>query len=139
MDCLSSIFLSSEQEYIDRFCEEYKDSIKTPDGFVISCRNPEQKAHHFCCGSINKFKILRAQRILWSKYILLHPNDRIVLENTKNKDSLVFFLTEKRKPYLVVCRIIKEKELDLISGFPVFGKKSEIYRKPQLPYKFYQN
>ena len=136
MKSLSNLFLNSEQEYIEEFCKAYKDPIKTSDGFTVYCNNINQRAHHFCCGTINKFQPVRAQRILWAKYILLNPEERTILGNVKDKNSLLFFMARKRDSYLVICRVINDKDLDLISGYPVFGKKSEDYKKPNFPYKF---
>ncbi len=139
MDELSTVFFDSEKEYIKRFCEEYKNPIKTPDGFIVSCKYIKETAHHFCYGKINKFQETRAHRILYAKYILLHPEERILLENQKIKDALLFFYLKRRNSYLVVCRVVGEKNLDLVSGYPVFGNKVLDFQEPRFPFKFFQN
>lgn len=141
MSNLSSVFYNSEKEYIEEFCREYKDPIKTPDGFIVRCQNVRQQADHFCRGGksgIHKFQEARAHRILYAKYILLHPKERTILKNSKTQDKLLFFFHEKRNSYLVICHIVNKNNLDLISGYPIFGKKVQDLLNPKPPYKFYQ-
>ncbi|MDP2749833.1 MAG: hypothetical protein Q8O89_03300 [Nanoarchaeota archaeon] len=132
---LTTVCLDTEEEHIQRFCDEYKDEIVTPDGFVIFCKYPEKTAKHICCGKNGVFQKTRAQRILWPKYILLNPSERIVLIDTTNKSTL-FFFTKRRKPHLVVCNELGGK-LNLISSFAVGGKRIEKYRNGESPYEFY--
>jgi len=140
MNNLQSIFYNSEKEYIEEFCKEYKDPIKTPDGFIVLCQNIKQKAYHFCEGSVHKFQRRRAQRILYPKYIFLYPEERVILKNQNIKNKLFFFFYRKRNSYLIICRIMNKNklDLDLTSGYPIFGKKIKDLLGPNPPYKFYQ-
>src|SRR3990167_2778346 len=100
---LSTLFWETEEEYIQKFCETYKDEIKTPDGYIVFCKYIDKTAKHFCRGKDGKtFQKTRAQRILWAKYILLNLNERIVLIDTST-DNILFFLTRERCSHLVVC------------------------------------
>jgi len=139
MDGLRNLFFGlDKKEYIKEFCKEYKYPIKTPDGFIVSCKYLEKTAHHFCCGQINEFQIKRAQRVLYAKYILLNPEERTIIENQKTKDNLLFFFSRKRNFYIVICRIVKGRNLDLVSGYPISGKKVLLLQKPHSPYRLYR-
>lgn len=137
MEALRTIFLSSEKGYIDEFCNEYKDSIKTPDCFTVVCKYPVGTAKHICGGRKKKFQPVRARYILWPKYILLHPEERTVLFDNKSK-NLIFFLDKSHIPYAVICKPSKDGKLNLISGFVVGGKRLVNYRKIELPYSLYK-
>lgn len=140
MDRLSTIFLRSENDYINKFCEEYKDPIKTPDGFIIKCIYLRKTAIHFICGGKStKFQKARAQRLLWAKYILLNPDERKLLIDRKT-NNIIFFFDKNRKYYAVICRPIDEskKILELISGFIVSGNRITTYREANPPYEYFQ-
>jgi len=122
---------------LQEFCNTYREEITTPDGFVVFCKYLEQTAKHFCRGKDGKtFQKVRAQRMLWAKYILMNPSERIVLNDTQTSNTL-FFLTKKRHPHLVVCRKLGTK-WNLISSFAVGGKRAEKYRNGKSPYVFYK-
>ena len=137
MDNIVTLFLNSEQEYIDRFCEEYKNPILTPDGFIIECKYLKKTAYHFCCGKNGKhFHQARASKILWAKYILMNCDQRIILQDCRT-NNLIFFLS-KRTPYAVICSILYENKLNLISGFMVSGKRGVAYKNGKPPYVFFK-
>ena len=114
------------------FC--IKDEIKTPDGLTVFCKYLEKTAKHFCCGKNGPFQKTRAQRILWAKYILFNPSERILLKDTSTGNRL-FFLTRKRLPHVVVCNKLDGK-LNLVSSLLVGGGRAEKYRKGEPPYEF---
>lgn len=132
---LTTLHRDTEDEYIKEFCEVYKEEIHTPDGFVIFCKYLESTAKHVCCGTEKVFQKTRAMRILWAKYILLNPEERIVLKDTST-DNLLFFLTRTKIPHVVVCKKLEDK-WNLISSFAVGGKRAEQYRKGKPPYEFF--
>lgn len=134
---LITISRETEQEYIDLFCSEYKNSITTPDGFVIVCKHPEETARHICGGKTKKFQEPRARYILWPKYIFQKTDERIVLRDNSSK-NIIFFFEKKRIAYAVICSPLKSGELNLISGFITGGKRVVDYRKGNPPYSFYK-
>ncbi len=133
---LITLIRDTEAEYIQDFCEAYKDEITTPDGFVIFCKYLEQTAKHFCCGKNGPFQKTRAMRILWAKYILMNPDERIVLKDMTTGNTM-FFLTRTKTPHIVICNKLDGK-WNLISAFAVNGKRAQQYRKGQPPYEFFQ-
>lgn len=136
-DGLITLIRDTEEEYIREFCAAHQDDIITPDGFTVFCKYPEKTARHICRGKEDKvFQKTRAQRILWAKFILLHPDERIVLTDNQSK-NLLFFLTRHRHPHLVVCSKLDEK-WNIISSFAVSGKRAEKYRNGEPPYDFYK-
>ena len=135
MDTLKTIFLNSEQEYIDKFCAEYKDEIKTPDGFIIVCKYLNETALHICGGKSKKFQPTRARYILWPKYILLHLQERTKLFDNSSK-NIIFFLDRSKISYAVICGKLRDGRLNLISGIVVGGKRAVDYRKGNPPYSF---
>jgi len=137
MDELITIFPESEKEAIERFCSEYENEINTPNGFVVVCKYPVETAKHICGGKKRKFQSTRARYILWPKYIFLHPEERIVLQDNKTK-NLIFFHEEKSIAYAVICRPLRGGKLDLISGFVVRGTRAVKYREGRPPYSFYK-
>ncbi len=141
MNGLCTIFLRSEDDYINKFCEEYKNPIETPDGFIIKCTCLRKTAIHFIYGSFKpaKFQKSRAQRLLWAKYILLNPDERKLLIDKKT-NNIIFFFDKNRKYYAVICRPIDEskKILELISGFIVSGNRITAYREANPPYEYFK-
>ena len=136
-DGLITLIRDTEEEYIEEFLAAHQDDIITPDGFTVFCKYPEATARHICRGKEGKvFQITRAQRILWAKFILLHPEERIVLKNSQN-NNLLFFLTRQRQPHLVVCNKVDGK-WNIISSHAVGGKRAEQYRNGTPPYGFYK-
>lgn len=137
-DGLVTLCRETEEEYIEEFCNAYKDEIVTPDGFVIFCKYLEQTAKHVCRGQDKKtFQRVRAQRILWAKFILMNPSERIILSDTQSSNTL-FFLTDTKRPHVVVCKKLGDK-WNLISSFAVGGKRAEKYRNGKPPYTFYKS
>ncbi len=135
---LTTICLSSEIDYIERFCEIYKDEIITPDGFRIICKYPKETAKHFCRGGDKKqFQAGRAYRIEWGKDILLNPKERKVLLDNKT-NNLIFFYENGRVAYAVICSPQKNGQLNLVSGFIVGGRRTIDYREGKPPYSFYE-
>lgn len=134
---LETVFENSEQGYINRFCEEYKDKIKTPDCFTIVCKDLKKTAYHICYGKVNRFQGSRAQRILWPKYILMHPEKRDILINQKN-NNFIFFYSEKRKHYIAVCKKLKKEIFNLITGYPVSGQILKDLKAVKYPYSYYK-
>ena len=134
---LKSIFRDTEEEYIQEFCEAFKEEIQTPDGFTVFCKYLRKTAIHICRGQDGKvFQPARAQRILWAKYILMHPNERIVLTN-EITGNLLFFLTKERNPHLIVCNKLEEK-WNIISSHLVGGKRAKAYLSGKPPYPYYK-
>jgi len=132
---LKTLFCGTEEEYIQEFCEIYKEEIHTPDGFIVFCKYLESTAKHVCRGGKKgPFQETRAMRIPWAKYILMNPDERIVLKDTSS-DNILFFLTRKKMPHLVVCKKLDNK-WNLISSLVVGGKRAEKYRKGKPPYEF---
>lgn len=136
-DGLTTLIRETEEQYIQDFCNAYKDEFTTPDGFVIICKYLEQTAKHVCCGGDGgAFQPVRAQRILWAKFILMNPSERIILTDTQTKNT-IFFLTRSRHPHVVICRKLGDK-WNLISSFAVGGKRAEKYRNGKPPYEFFK-
>jgi hypothetical protein len=136
-DGLITLIRDTEDEYIQEFLVAHQGDITTPDGFTVFCKYPEKTALHICRGGDGKvFQKTRAQRILWAKFILLHPEERIVLKNSQN-NNLLFFLTRQRTPHLVVCNKLDGK-WNIISSHAVGGKRAEQYRNGTPPYGFYK-
>ena len=133
---LSFLFLSSEDEYYEKFCEIYKEEIITPDGFCVVCKFPKERARHICGGGSHKFQKDRAGRIGWPKHILLNPENRVILFDTQTK-NLVFFFEKNRTSYVVICSEMKDGKFNLISGFLVSGNRAKKYKEAKPPYKFY--
>lgn len=134
---LTTLFRETEEEYIADFCAAYKDEIITPDGFVVFCKYLEETAKHVCRGKDKKtFHKVRAQRILWAKYILMNPGERIVLTDTQTSNTL-FFLTRSKSPHVVVCKKLGDR-WNIISSHVVGGERAEKYRKGEPPYVFYK-
>lgn len=135
---LVTLLRDTEEEYIAEFCEAYKDEIFTPDGFVIFCKYLESTAKHICRGSKKgaKFQITRAQRIMWAKYILMNPDERIILTDTSTNNTL-FFMTRERTPHIVICKKLGDK-WNLISSFAVGGDRAKKYFKAEPPYEYYK-
>lgn len=132
---LVTLHRETEAEYLEAFYEEYKEDFCTPDGFTIFCKYPETTAKHFCCGKKGPFQKVRAMRILWAKYILLNPSERIVLKDTSSGNTL-FFLTRTKTPHIVICRKLEGK-WNLVSSFAVGGKRAEQYRNGEPPYEYF--
>jgi len=133
---LTTLIRDTEDEYIKDFCEAYKDEICTPDGFVVFCKYLEKTAKHVCCGKDGPFQKTRAMRILWAKYILMNPSERIILKDTTTGNTL-FFLTRTKTPHIVICKKLDNK-WNLVSAFPVSGERAQQYKKGQPPYEFFQ-
>jgi len=136
MGRLIYITLNSERAYIDKFCEEYKDKIKTPDCFTIVCKYLNETAHHVCGGRNYRFQEDRANRILWPKSIFLNPERRKVLLDRKTK-KLIFFLEEGRTNYAAICSRLKNENLNFISGFLVGGNRAKAYKEDRNKYPYY--
>jgi hypothetical protein len=130
---LTTLFLNTENEYIEKFHETYRDDFNTPDGFTICCKYLEATAKHFCCGKNGSFQKTRAQRILWAKYILLNPNERIILTDTTT-NNIIFFFT--KHSHCIICRKLGEK-LNLISSFIASGKRKNMYKNGKPPFIYY--
>ena len=137
MGRLIYVSLNSEHAYIDKFCEEYKDKIKTPDCFTIVCKYLERTARHVCGGRNYKFQEDRANRILWPKSIFLNPEKRKVLLDQKTK-KLIFFLEKGRTNYAVICSRFKNENLNFISGFIVGGNRAKAYKEDRNKYPYYK-
>lgn len=135
-DGIITIIRETEAEYIADFCEAYKDEIHTPDGFVVFCKYLEATAKHVCCGKDGKFQKTRAMRIMWAKYILLNPTERIVLKDVST-DNTLFFMTREKTPHVVVCKKLGDK-WNLISSFAVGGDRAKKYLKGEHPYEYYK-
>jgi len=132
---LTTLLRDTEDEYIEDFCQAYQDEICTPDGFIVFCKYLKETGKHFCCGKNGVFQKTRAMRILWAKYILMNPSERIILTDTTTGNTL-FFLTKTATPHVVICKKLGNK-WNLISAFAVGGKRAQQYRKGQHPYTFF--
>jgi len=138
---LTYVSVGSEKEYVDLFRNAYGKPIKTPDCFTVECKYLEQTALHFLYGSgkNKKFQPARASRIYYADYILKNPSERKVLLDNKTKNLVFFFERKKGKiRYAVVCSVLKNGNLNLISGFVVGEKRAVKYRDNKPPYSFYQ-
>lgn len=137
-DGLITIIRETEEEYIADFCEAYKDDIHTPDGFVVFCKYLRTTAIHFCRGNKKgaKFQKTRAMRIMWAKYILMNPDERIVLKDISTGNTL-FFMTREKTPHVVICKKLNDK-WNLISSFAVGGDRAKKYLKGEHPYEYYK-
>ncbi|MFH1694213.1 MAG: hypothetical protein ABH880_00455 [Patescibacteria group bacterium] len=138
---LTYVSVGSEEDYIDLFTKKYGAPIKTPDCFTVECKYLRQTALHFLYGKkkSGKFQPARASRIYYAEYILENPNERKTLLDTQTGNLIFFFERAKGKiRYAVICSVLKDDNLNLISGFVVGGKRAEEYRDGKLPYTFYQ-
>ncbi len=135
-DNLKILILNTEEEYLKEFCEAYRADFCTPDGFNICCKYLESTAKHFCRGGKNgPFQVTRAYRILWAKYILMHPEERVILRDICTGNTL-FFLIRTKTPHIVVCKKLGDK-WNLISSFVVGGDRAKKYLKGQYPYEYF--
>lgn len=135
-DGLINLFRESEDDYIEAFCQEFKEEFSTPDGFLIICKYLNATARHICRGSKGGiFQEARARRILWAKYILMNPHERIILKDTSSGNTL-FFLTKENNPHVVVCKKLDGK-WNIISSFVVSGDRAKKYLKGTPPYEFF--
>lgn len=124
------LILGTEAEYIARLQSEYNGkTITIPEGRkVVFYLNRENDCKHCFCGKQKKgfsgqavfepMNPLRAQRLLWVKFILENQSARIV-KKSLGTNNLAFVCNELN--YVVICSILPNGDLKFITQYVISG------------------
>ncbi len=121
------LLYGSDQEYIDRLRAEYHDKkVRLPEGkdVLFFFPNIDDCMHTLCGKGSTKVNRMRAQRILWIKFILEHGPCRQVKLNIKT-GNIIFVCQELA--HLVICRPLSGGDLKYVSSHP-FTKQEYVQR-----------
>jgi len=111
------IYSSDLGYYVEELRRQYNGrKIITPDGYKISFYlNQDVACTHAICGKgKDKINYARAQRITYIEFILMDDTVRVVRQD-KITNNICF--VSRQHSYIVVCSVVRNKELKFISQF----------------------
>ena len=119
------LILGTEAEYISRLQTEYHGKVITiPEGKnVVFYLSQENNCKHCICGReqngmFKPFNPMRAQRILWIKFLLENQTTRTIKKSLAN-GNLAFICDELK--YVVICSVLPRGDLKFITQYIVSG------------------
>jgi len=121
------LVFGSYQEYVDRLKLEYHNkTIVTPEGKkVVFFLEPEYKCSHFLCGDKgSKINNLRAQNILFIRYILENLKTRVIKRHLPT-NRVVFY--SDMFSCVIICAEIKNGNLVCFTYHPVSSIQKKSY------------
>lgn len=124
------LILGSETEYIQRLQLEYNGkTITIPENkIVIFYLSQEADCKHCFCGKNNtNFNPMRAQRILWIKFLLETQNVRVIKKNISN-NNIIFVCSELK--YVIICCLLKNGNLKFITQYILSGDDIKKFQDP---------